>query len=207
MKRLIIFVVIVMLGNSIYAQKETFYKKVVNDLDCRGDCYFLSLEIVSESYSGRVVVENNYLFDYLRTTKGFDRPAYESFMLKFFRENQKLTMPGVIREDRGIFLIGKDVKDLTFRIAETSQAVETIAQRGCKYLIQYYFVPLLKESKENENCDCKQYIKQNARDLLMKNSVGFVEQSNVISKLFDMEIPIQRDDISGSLRIAYATLH
>ena len=205
MKKLIMFWLVLILSSSIYGQTAKFYEKILSDTKCRY-CYFVSLNIQSEFYSGKIVVENGDLFDYFKLTKNFDEKEYKEFMLKLLQENQKLVINGITVDDDRIYLIGKNLKKSSFRIVETSQPFENVSARSCKEFIQYYFAPSLLASKEDEKNNCKEIIKQNAKDLLIKPKFDRAEENNVISKLFDLGIPVHTDDVSGSLRIGYLAL-
>ncbi len=127
-------------------------------------------------------------------------------MVKLLEDNQTLPMDAVSVDESGFFLVGKNIKKYSFRIMETSQAFETVSAQGCHNIIRYYFSPEMIESETNKKSDCKESIKLNAKDLFMKPKFGLNEENNVISKLFEMGIPVYVDDISGSPKIGYLTL-
>lgn len=131
---------------------------------------------------------------------------YKEFMLKFLQENQKLVINAVTVDEDRIYLVGNNLKKYSFRIVEPSQSFETISTQSCKQFIQYYFAPSPLTLKNEEKSSRKEIIKQNAKDLLIKPEFNQTEESNVISKLFDLGIPVHTDDISGSLRIGYLAL-
>ncbi len=205
-EKIIMFGLIFILCNSIYGQNSEFYEKAISRLKCR-NCYFIPINIESKAYSGKVVVNNYFLFSYLKSVKGFDEKAYKSFMVKLFQGNQPLKMIAVTIDESGSFLVGKDLEKHSFRIVKTSQQFETISSQGCKQIIKYYFSPTVIESETNRKSSCQEMLKFNAKDVFIKPKFDLKEQNNVISKLFEMEIPIYLDDISGSLKIGYHTLN
>jgi hypothetical protein len=204
MKKILIFGLLVMLSNSIYGQTTKFIEYAVGHLKCR-NCYFIPLNVESKAYSGKIIVDNYALFSYLKATKKLDEKGYKSFMLDLLKNNQALTMDAV-EVDREIFLAGKNIEKYAFRIVRASQSFDDISAQGCKKIIRYYFVPELVESETGKESDCKESIKQNAKDLLIKPKFDLNEQNNIISKLFELEIPIYIDDIAGSPKIGHLTL-
>jgi hypothetical protein len=204
-KILLLYSLASVLGCSAYGQTADFCERVISYRDGRSD-YFIPINIKSESFSAKVVVESYALFDYLKATRGLDTKTYKSFMLNLLKEKQELEMKDVAIDDRDFFLSGKNVKEGSFRIVETSQAFEVVFAQGCEELIRYYFSPPLGESNEKGKSSCKENIRLNAKDLFIRPKYDFAEQNNVIVRLFEMDIPIYRDDISGSLTIAYSTL-
>ncbi|MBS1795854.1 MAG: hypothetical protein JSS81_18515 [Acidobacteria bacterium] len=205
MNKVIIIGVIFIFSITVCGQTAKFYEQAIEHLKCR-NCYFIPVEVESKSYTGKILVENYQLFSYLKSTKGFDEQAYKSFIIKLFQDKQPLMMDQVNIDETGYFLAGKGIKEFKFRIVQTSQAFETVSVQGCKKIIQYYFSPELVESETNKTIDCRESIKQNAKDLLLKPKFDLNEENNVIVKLFEFDIPIYIDDISGSPIIGYWTL-
>ena len=204
-KKILLFLCASVLCCSTYGQTAEFCELVIDYQHGRNG-YFVPIQVKSKSFSGKVVVESYNLFDYLTATRGFDTKTYKSFMLNLLKEKQQLDMKGVSIDDRGLFLAGKNIKERTFRIVESSQAFEVIAAQGCEQLIRYYFSPELGESIDKTVTSCKEKVRLNAQDLLIRPRYDLTEQNNVIARLFEMDIPIYRDDISGSLTIGYHTL-
>ena len=205
MKKLILCGLICLFCSSIFGQTKEFYEKAIGTIQCR-DCYFISLDIESKSYSGKIVVDNYALFSYLESVKGLDKQAYKSFMVNLFQDNQPLPMENVNIDETGSFLVGKKFEPYTFRIVETSQTFDAISAQGCTEILKHYFSPEIVEHKTDKTSDCKKLIKLNKKDLFLRPKFDLIEQNNIISKLFEMEIPISLDDISGSLMIAYHRL-
>lgn len=204
--KLLFFLFVFGLVSSAYGQTDEFCDRVISLRDGRSN-YFIPINVRSESFSGKVVVESYRLFDYLTATRGFDAKTYKSFMLKFLDENKELEMKGVTIDENRLFLSGENIKKYSFRVVESYQPFEVIYAQGCEELLQYYFAPSLGDSSEKGKSDCKQRIKLNGQDLFMRPKFNLAEQNNVIAKLFEMDIPISLDDISGSLRIGSLTLH
>jgi hypothetical protein len=94
----------------------------------------------------------------------------------------------------------------SFRIVRKSASFDSIAAQGCASFLRYYFSPFPLDIKEASISLCKEVIRREGKDLLIRPRFDLAEQANVISKLFDDKIPISLDEFSGSLRIGYATV-
>ena len=205
MKRVLLLAFVLVLSCSTYGQTTEFLERVISYRDGRSN-FFIPINVKSESFSGKVVVESYVLADYLKETRGFDAKTYRSFMLSLLKERQALEMKNVVIDHKRCFLSGKNVKEGSFRIVETSQAFEAVFVQGCDQVIRYYFSPSLPQLSENRKSSCKDIVKQNGADLFIRPRYDFDEQNNVIVRLFEIDIPVYRDDISGSLEIAYSIL-
>jgi hypothetical protein len=71
----------VILFSSCSTNNTAFYDKVLSDFDVTS--YFIAIDIRSSAYNGRVIIENNDLYNFLNKTKGWDRKSYKSGMKKF----------------------------------------------------------------------------------------------------------------------------
>ncbi len=81
MKTHSIFILLfVMLFSSCSTNDTAFYDKVVSDFDVT--TYFIAIDIRSSAYNGRVIIENNDLYNFLNKTKGWDTLSYKSNMKK-----------------------------------------------------------------------------------------------------------------------------
>jgi hypothetical protein len=102
-----------------------FYDKILNDFDTNS--YFVALDIKSTSYKGRVIIENNNLYQYLSKTKGLTREKYQSFMRRILVHHKVLKI---------------DYKDLSasnfIKVAEVASVIQ-IASRGVNYFVANYF--------------------------------------------------------------------
>ena len=70
----------VILFSSCSTNNTAFYDKVLSDFDVTS--YFIAIDIRSSAYNGRVIIENNDLYNFLNKTKGWDRKSYKSGMKK-----------------------------------------------------------------------------------------------------------------------------
>jgi len=102
-----------------------FYNKVLNDFDTTS--YFIAVDIKSPFYKGRTIIENNNLFLYLHTTKGYDKGKYISFMKR------------TLRHHRALKITDKDIIDLKFREVKELESVIHVADQGRDNFVANYF--------------------------------------------------------------------
>jgi hypothetical protein len=69
-----------LLFSSCSTNNNAFYDKVLSDFGVRS--YFIALDISSSAYNGRVIIENNDLYNFMNKTKGWDKKRYSSGMKK-----------------------------------------------------------------------------------------------------------------------------
>jgi hypothetical protein len=204
MKKLLMCLFLLLLTCSTYGQSAKFLEQVLGYRDGRSQ-FFIPIRIRSESASGDVVAESYALMDYLNATRGIDAAAYKSFILNLQKGKTELEMKDVTVDDRG-FLIGKGIKTRTFRLLETNPAFEIILGQGCEDLINHYFGPPLDWTNDKGKSTCREIIGRNGKDLFMRPRYDLSEENNVILALFKLDIPVDVDDMSGSLKIAYSLL-
>ncbi len=77
-----------MLLLSCSKSNRAFYDKVLSDFGTRS--YFIALDIKSDFYKGRVLIENNDLYNFLNKTKGWDKERYKARMLKILAHKEHL---------------------------------------------------------------------------------------------------------------------
>lgn len=202
MRKTIILLLVLASSVSVFGQTKTFYDNILGS-----SCWscFVALNIESESFSGRVVVENAELFNYLKDTENLDEKKYKTFVSELIKNNLALKITGIKNDDRGVFLIGNGIKNRTFRVTTASKDFETIVAKGCDDLLDHYF-SILSKNKLQEKSGCRERIKRNGDDLFMHPKFDLIEQNNVIAKLFELEIPVNLDDISGSLKIGHSRI-
>ena len=205
MVRIFLFMVGISLSCSAFGQTNGFCETVLTRYEGRSD-YFIPINIRAKSFSGKVIVENYNLFDFLKATRGFNLKTYRSYMLDILENNKEIDMKNVAIDAKGFFLFGKNVKENTFRIVGSSKIFDMVFAKGCNELVRYYFSPSIVEPNEKGQSGCKENIKRNGQNLFIRPSSDFAEQNNAVVRLFESDIPVSRDDISGSFTIAYSTL-
>lgn len=84
---------ILVLGISFAGTPENhdrFYSYVLNDFDRHSS--FLAIDIVSDEYSGRVVIENAELFNFFHQTRGFNKAKYKVSIKKLLTSEEPLRL-------------------------------------------------------------------------------------------------------------------
>ena len=80
MKTYSIILLSVLLLSSCSTNNNAFYDKVLSDFGVTS--YFIALDISSSAYTGRVIIENNDLYNFMNKTKGWDKKSYGQKMKK-----------------------------------------------------------------------------------------------------------------------------
>jgi len=183
------------------AQPGRFYDKVLGYDNCK-DCYFIVLEVESEAYTGKVLIENDDLQDFLSKTESLDRVRYREYVKDILINRRKVIIKNSYLD--GDFLNVKNVSERKFRLLNESEKVNKIASRGCVQFLKYYFLEeSLASIQHTESSDCKEFIKSQNKDLsLLRGEASFLKEQNTIVKvLFEWEIPIRMNHYSGWLVI------
>jgi len=103
----------------------TFFNQVLNNFDTNS--YYVALNIKSDSYKGRAIIENNNLYSFLNKTKGLNKEQYQSFMRK------------ILAHDRSVRIDDKDLAEGYFIKVPLSESVIRTAYRGKDNFIANYF--------------------------------------------------------------------
>ena len=188
----------------VTAQGAGFLERVLGDDRCR-DCYFIVIGVDSAPYTGKAVVENDALRDFLVKTEGVTETSYKDYAKNIILSNGKLSIKDAYVEDGAIR--NKNIGKYEFRVVDEFDEVESIALKGCVSFIKYYFKGESAETIQNsESTDCKEFIKSQNKDLSLtrEGSSDFRKQSAIINRLFEWEIPIRMDHYSGWLTIRKA---
>ena len=119
------FIVLFFLMQSGHMGSEKFIKKVISDFDRYS--FFVSLEIKSPEYNGKVVIENDDLYNYYNITQDLDKKTYQEMV---YRMLQKKTMLTINKEDLTRF---------NFLIVPNDKSVIDNAQMGIEHFIETYF--------------------------------------------------------------------
>jgi hypothetical protein len=121
----IIFLILINPFSACTKVNTAFYDKILSDFDTNS--YFVALDIKSSSYKGRVIIENNNLFQYLNKTKGLTREKYQSFMRRILVHHK------VLKIDNKDFFASNFIK-----VSEVA-SVTQIANHGVNYFVANYF--------------------------------------------------------------------
>ena len=104
---------------------EKFIKKVISDFDRYS--FFVSLEIKSPDYNGKVVIENDDLYNYYNITQDIDKKTYQEIAYRMLQTKTTLT---INKEDLARF---------NFLIVPNDKSVIDNAQKGVERFIATYF--------------------------------------------------------------------
>jgi hypothetical protein len=77
-KTVVILSLLLLILVSCSEKNPAFYNQVLGNFDKHS--YFIALDIRSDEFKGRVLVENNNLFTFLNKTNGWDKERYKSMM-------------------------------------------------------------------------------------------------------------------------------
>ncbi len=187
---------------AISAQEPAFLDQVLNDRDCR-NCYFISLEVSSIAYCGKVVVENDDLFSFLSTVNGLDFQGYNNYMKDLLRGGKPLILDGAVIGQEGLSLNIEGMGSNQFRIPKTNDDLERILAKGCIETLRQYFLDGEIDSKEKGSSrGCRGFLlNQKKGKLMIKKALPTEVEAALIAHLFDWQIPVRMDDISGRLVI------
>lgn len=204
----IIFAILIFLMVS-NAQDNSFLKTIIGDDECR-TCYFISLDIESAAYNGRVVIENDDLFDFVKSTKKLSWGEYKEFAQELLAANQKLDLKGYdVRVNAETALYIDKISENTFRIVPQIAELEIIASKGCVEFVKEFFIEsadATKTKNKPENTNCREFVLSQNKSLSTVRKLSALEESFVIDKLFQWQIPVVNDHYSGLTIRRYALL-
>lgn len=195
----LIFVILILVTVS-RAQGNSFLRTIIGDDECR-TCYFLSLEVESAEYNGRVVIENDDLFDFVRLTRKLSWDEYKEFAHELVTNNRKLDLRSYdVRVNAKTVLYIDKISENTFRIVPQIPEFEVIASRGCVEFVKEFFIESADATKSNNkraNTDCREFILDQNENLSTVRKLSALEESFVIDRLFHWQIPIVNDHYTG----------
>lgn len=204
--KLIIFSICMILlsfGTS-FSQNDRFYSKILDDTS--RNSYFVVIELNSPTFSGRVAVPNQVLFSYLNKAEPLSVQDYKNVLGKAFRDKQAVMIKEEIAIDSsGSFLKGKELPHRAFRVINEIESFSPNLS-DCSRFLDEYFAPNLPTRDRSKSKACGHLIREAGVDLLLKPKISVVKQNTIIALLFENAIPIHIDDISGSLRIGFASI-
>jgi hypothetical protein len=160
------------------SQSKEFYDEI---LDSYGrNTFFIAVDVESSRYTGRVIVENGYLYHFLSEVEGFNKEKYKEFMKNLLSNKGKLRLKNVTLVKNGTFLKVKGFRSNEFMTVKEIKSVEVMAAKGREDFIRHYF----------DNID---------EDYILKPGIGTDERNAIINKLFVWQAAAYISDITGSL--------
>lgn len=121
----ILFLLIVIMMYSCTKPDTTFYDTVLGNIN-KGS-YFVAFNIRSPSYKGRIVIQNENLYNFLHNTKGLDTLKYKTYMEK------------ILVHKRTIKIKENDLSKWNFHKVEDVPSVILNANTGSDNFIDHYF--------------------------------------------------------------------
>jgi hypothetical protein len=174
----IIFILLIIFGQSeVFGQSEesAFIKDILSETDY-DDLHtpWISINVESPEYNGKAVIENQHLYFYLYHT----RNIYD----KKYRNEYKKTMYRILKEKSTLKIKKKgDFAKYQFNIVPNDTAVIANAQKGVEHFIETY-------------------VREDDFLIIDGKLVGDEKLYAVVSQLYDFNIKVIRDCVSGFLR-------
>jgi hypothetical protein len=117
--------VLIMLLSSCMHSDSIFYDKLLNDFDRYS--WFITIEIKSSEYNGKVIIENDDLFYCLNQTQKLDKEQYKKIIKEKLENNSSI-------------VIGKEsLTKWNFVKVPTIERVNQNAKKGVDEFIKIYF--------------------------------------------------------------------
>ena len=131
MKLLLIIVLYLILN-----QDTALYDKALDDM--RKNSYFITLNIQSSNYTGRVIIENLELYYYFKQTKGYSVESYKDFMTKNLSNKEILRLDNI------------DLNKWGFIKSPDNNRVNKYATKGLEEFIKQYFEKKVIKKRVND---------------------------------------------------------
>ncbi len=163
-------------GQTFFGQSQKFEDKVLSDFKC-SQCFYIALDIKSDKYTGKSVIQNNELYFFLKKLKGLSKRKYKTYVKKLISSKTELRILNAEIDETGYFL---RVKGLPYRfwIVEESSKINTFKYKDRNKFIKTYF----------------------DKDMRIK-PVDSKLQYGIVHKLFGWNIATKIQDTSGSIII------
>jgi hypothetical protein len=116
---------LMMLLSSCMHNDSVFYDKITDDFD--RNSWFISIELKSSDYNGKVIIENDDLFYYFNQTEKVDKEQYKKLIKERLESNSSI-------------ISGKeDLVKFNFTKVPIIESVNKNAKKGLDKFIQIYF--------------------------------------------------------------------
>ncbi|MBS1778909.1 MAG: hypothetical protein JST70_06265 [Bacteroidetes bacterium] len=112
MKKMLLFLAVLLVCKSTIAQKfnenQDFYSLVLSDFGMH--TFYVSLDIRSQTYSGRVVVPNDHLYDVLQNKNNYSEKRYISILEPILKNHSILDLGEIDLNYYGFLVVRKNEK-------------------------------------------------------------------------------------------------
>jgi len=201
----LVIIVILFLSSNIFGQttdvQENPFLDGIFGYDCSRYCYFLVLNVDSDSFVGKVAIESGNLFLFVKKTKGFDRKGYVKYVKDLITNGKTLFLENTMTDEHDIFLQIKNTSIGKFLLVYDNRQMDQDFSGNCIEFVTRYFLPENNGSTDVDNLTCRQFIKNHKHILRLNQPLGLKKEAVVISKLFDWEIPVRKEHLSNRLII------
>jgi len=161
-----------------------YYDLILKNLS--PNSYFIVLNIDSPNYSGKVIIANGYLFNFLKETRKYSIPQYRNFMKDLLIKSDTLKTSSIcFKKDE---LVSYEWGFYSFK---EDSLVNYYASKGKKEFLNHYFSIGKKFGR------IKKDIYNSATDKSEKTNI----ECAIINQLFKWEIPVKTDCFDGDLVI------
>lgn len=119
-------IILALILSSCTMNKDTsFYQKVINDFDRYS--YFISIEVHSEKYNGKFIIENDDLYSYLQQTQKIDREKYKAIIKEKLINHSSLELSNSTQSQSNFIKVPE------------IESVNANAKKGTDEFIKIYF--------------------------------------------------------------------
>ncbi|GAB3722037.1 hypothetical protein [Flavobacterium koreense] len=112
-------------SNFSFSQNEDYYTKVLTNLKSNG--YYLSINVTSTSYTGKIVIENVDLYFFFKDTKRIRHKKYIKQLKKYLETETPMPIDNVFFEE------------YKFAKVASSEEIEQDFKLGKTYFLEKYF--------------------------------------------------------------------
>jgi hypothetical protein len=192
-------VLILLVVPFVRGQQVSYIDRVVDYLDCTY-CYFISLNVQSDAYTGKAIIENDNLYTFLHESAGMSKARYGSFVKSLLQSGKSLKIKNATLNPTTKSLDVKRIQGIHFSVVqEPDQEVKDLFKKGCVATISSLFtVNLLNQNLQ----DCEALLSaQNERTFLVRRPINPQSEPALVAQLFDWNVLVRLDDLAGRLVI------
>ncbi len=123
---------VVLLCATILRAQYSFDDVVMDSESCVSSCYYLSIEVESRAYSGRVVITSRNVFSFLKLRADLHGGDHRETARQLLENNMRLDLNEYeVRVNAGTALFIDGISENLFGIVPKIPEFEAVASRGC----------------------------------------------------------------------------
>jgi len=160
------------------------------------------VEVASNAYRGKVVIETDDFFSFLNEANGLDPKEYKGFVKDLLKSGKPLIIKNAAVGPEGLSLNVGKLSINQFRIPKTddTELKETLS-KGCVATIAKYFLGNIAVV-DTKAPSCSSFVeRQEEKQLMIRKSLDAGSDAALIAQLFEWQISVRLDDLSGRLVI------